>query len=511
MNPGSTPYRRETNPMTRHLLAIDQGTTGSTALVIDENARVRGRATREFPQHFPRPGEVEHDAEEIWASVTDALADAYRASGLDPRDCVGIGITNQRETTLLWDRCTGAAIHRAIVWQDRRTAPRCRELEAQGLLPLYRKRTGLVLDPYFSGTKVEWILDHVEGARARADRGELAFGTIDSFLVWRLSGGAAHVTDVSNASRTLLFDIHRLAWDEELCAHLRVPASVLPEVRSSSEIYARTRGVPGLPDGIPIAGMAGDQQAALFGQTCFAVGDAKCTYGTGAFLLVHTGREAPESKHGLLTTVAWKIGSDVSYALEGSAFIAGAAVQWLRDGLGLIERSADVEALAAKVPSSEGVVFVPALSGLGAPHWDPDARGLLFGLTRGSTAAHLARATLEGIALQVADLARAMEADMGRRIARLRVDGGASQNALLMQYQADVLDVAIERPANVETTALGAAYLAGLAVGVFPSLDAIVRAHTVERRFVPTMSPAEREEHLRRWTDAVRRARGTLA
>jgi glycerol kinase len=496
--------------MTRHLLAIDQGTTSSTVLIIDETATVRGRATRELPQHFPRPGEVEHDAEEIWASVLEAIAGAYRESGIDPGDCAGIGITNQRETTLIWDRRTGAPIHRAIVWQDRRTAPRCRELEAKGVLPLVRQRTGLVLDPYFSGTKVEWLLDHVEGARPRAERGELAFGTVDSFLVWRLSGGAAHVTDVSNASRTLLFDLQRLAWDEELCGHLRVPTAVLPEVRASSEVYAKTRGVPGLPDGIPIAGIAGDQQAALFGQTCFDVGDAKCTYGTGAFLLVNTGSTPTQSKNQLLTTVAWKIGANVSYALEGSAFIAGAAVQWLRDGLGIIARSADVEALAAQVPSSEGVVFVPALSGLGAPHWDPDARGLIFGLTRGSTAAHLARATLEGIALQVADLARAMEADMGRRIARLRVDGGASQNGLLMQYQADVLDVVIERPAHVETTALGAAYLAGLAVGVFPDLAAIARAHAIERRFEPRMSVEERRAHLRRWADAVRRARGSF-
>jgi glycerol kinase len=496
--------------MPRHLIAIDQGTTGSTVLVLDESAVVRGRATRDFPQHFPRPGEVEHDVEEIWASVVDALRGAYAEAKLDPKDCAGIGITNQRETTVVWDRKTGKAIHRAIVWQDRRTAPRCRELEGQGLLPLFRQRTGLVLDAYFSGTKVEWILDRVDGARKRAEAGELAFGTIDSFLVARLSGLAAHVTDTSNASRTLLFDIHRLRWDDELCAHLRVPRAVLPDVKSSSEVYAKTRGVPGLPDGIPIAGMAGDQQAALFGQTCFAVGDAKCTYGTGAFLLVNTGKDAPASKNGLVTTVAWTIGGQTSYALEGSAFIAGAAVQWLRDGLGIVEKSSDVEALAASVPSSDGVVFVPALSGLGAPHWDPDARGLIFGLTRGSTKAHLARATLEGIALEVADLGRAMEADMGRRISRLRVDGGASENGLLMQFQSDVLDVAIERPANVETTALGAAYLAGLAVGVFPDLDAVVKAHRIAKRFAPSMAGGEREEHLRRWKDAVRRARGTL-
>lgn len=494
-----------------HLLAIDQGTTGTTALVLDASARVLGRASREFPQHFPRPGEVEHDAEEIWGSVEHAIEGAYREARVDPKQCAAIGITNQRETTLVWDRATGKQIHRAIVWQDRRTAARCRGLEAEGLLPLYRKKTGLVLDPYFSGTKLEWLLDNVgDSVRKRAEEGELAFGTIDSFLVWRLSGGAAHVTDVTNASRTLLFDIHRLAWDDELCRHLHVPAAVLPEVRSSSEIYARTKGLRVLPDGIPIAGIAGDQQAALFGQTCFGVGDAKCTYGTGAFLLVNTGEQAPESKNGLVTTVAWKVGSEVRYALEGSSFVAGAAVQWLRDQLGIIRTSADIEALAAKVESSDGVVFVPALSGLGAPHWDPEARGTIYGLTRGSGAAHIARAALEGIAFQVAELGRAMEADMGRRIARLRVDGGASQNALLMQFQADVLDVVIERPANTETTALGAAYLAGLAVGVFADLTAITEAHRIERRIEPAMDASTRAAHLARWTDGVRRAKGTV-
>ncbi|MDQ3032704.1 MAG: glycerol kinase GlpK [Myxococcota bacterium] len=495
---------------TRHLLAIDQGTTGTTALVLDTDAKVRGRATREFAQHYPKPGHVEHDAEEIWASVVEAIAGAYASSGIDPKDCLGIGITNQRETTMLWDRATGKQVHRAIVWQDRRTAARCRGLEAEGLLPMVRERTGLVLDPYFSGTKLEWLLDNVPGARRRAEDGALAFGTVDSFLVFRLSGGAVHITDVTNASRTLMFDIHRLSWDDELCRHLHVPRAVLPEVKSSSEVYARTKGVPGLPDGIPIAGIAGDQQAALFGQTCFEVGDAKCTYGTGAFLLVNTGAEAPQSKNGLVTTVAWRVGEEVCYALEGSAFIAGAAVQWLRDGLGVISSSEDVEALASKVDSSDGVVFVPALAGLGAPHWDPDARGLIYGMTRGTTAAHLARATLEGIALEVADLARAMQADMGRPFNRLRVDGGASQNGLLMQFQSDILDLDIERPANTETTALGAAYLAGLAVGAFPDRSAILRAHTIERRLSPSMTEADREAHLARWSDGVRRARSTL-
>ncbi len=493
--------------MTRHLLAIDQGTTGSTVLLLATDGRVLGKASREFPQHFPTPGWVEHEADEIWASVLDALRGAYASTGESPSECAGIGITNQRETTLVWERASGTPVHRAIVWQDRRTTERCRALREAGLEPLFRERTGLVLDPYFSGTKIEWILDHVEGARVRAERGELAFGTIDTFLVWKLSGGAAHVTDTSNASRTLIFDLHERAFSKTLADHLRVPMALLPKVASSSEVYATTRGVPGLPDGIPVAGIAGDQQAALFGQTCFTPGDAKCTYGTGAFLLLNTGARIVPSKNGLVTTVAWTIGGETHYALEGSSFIAGAAVQWLRDGLGLIARSADVEALAAEVSSSEGVVFVPALAGLGAPYWDPDARGVICGLTRGTTKAHLARAILEGVAFSVADLGRAMEADMGGRIARLRVDGGASENALLMQFQADVLDVAIDRPANVETTALGAAYLAGLAVGVFDGLDAIRRAHHVARTFTPSMAPAEREAHLARWTDGVARAR----
>jgi glycerol kinase len=497
--------------MPRHLLSIDQGTTGSTVLLVGEDARVLSRAGVEFPQHFPEPGWVEHDPEEIWQSVLQALRTAYAHSGLDPKDCAGIGITNQRETTVVWERASGAPIHRAIVWQDRRTAPRCKELEQKGHLALVRERTGLVLDAYFSGTKIAWILDHTEGARARAERGELAFGTIDSFLVWRLSGGAAHVTDSSNASRTLLFDLHRLAWDDTLCQLIGVPRSVLPEVKGASEVYATTRGVPGLPDGIPIAGIAGDQQAALFGQTCFQPGEAKCTYGTGAFLLVTTGERAVPSRNGCLTTVAWTLNGTTSYALEGSSFIAGAAVQWLRDGLGIIARSSDVEALARKVDTAGGVHFVPALSGLGAPHWDPDARGTITGLTRGSTAAHLARATLEGVAFSVADLARAMEADMGERIGRLRVDGGAAANDLLMQFQSDVLEVPIDRPENVETTALGAAYLAGLAVGFFADLDAVKRAHRIARAFTPEMEPAERTRRVAGWQDAVRRSRGADA
>ncbi len=496
--------------MPRYLLAIDQGTTGSTVVVLGTDGALLAKANHEFPQHFPegKSGWVEHEPEEIWASVTKSLAAALAEAGVDGADCAGIGITNQRETTIVWERATGRPVHRAIVWQDRRTAPRCAELREAGHEPTFRRRTGLVLDSYFSGTKVEWILDHVEGARARA--AELAFGTVDSYLVWRLSGGAVHVTDVTNASRTLLYDIRRGAWDEELCGILRVPQAMLPEVRSSSEVYATTRGVPGLPDGIPIAGIAGDQQAALFGQTCFAVGEAKCTYGTGAFVLVNTGTTPVESDNGLLTTVAWKIGDETVYALEGSAFIAGAAVQWLRDGLGIIESSGEIEALARQVSSSGGVVFVPALVGLGAPHWDPDARGLICGIGRDTTRAHIARATLEGIAFSVADLVRAMQAD-GAALARLRVDGGASQNDLLMQFQADLLGVAADRPASVETTALGAAYLAGLAVGVFGGLDAVVGAHRVEKTYAPSMDGPTRSGHLDRWARAVERTRTRAA
>jgi glycerol kinase len=492
--------------MSGFLLSIDQGTTGSTALLLSPDGAVIGRANHEFPQHYPKPGWVEHDLEEIWKSVSMAVSDAIERAGMVAKDCLGIGITNQRETTVLWDRKTGRALHRAIVWQDRRTAARCRQLKDAGKEPMFRERTGLVLDPYLAGTKLEWLLDHVEGARARAEKGELAFGTIDSWLVYRLSGGKAHVTDASNASRTLLYDIAQQRWDEELAAELRVPMALLPEVRSCSEVYARTAGVPGLPDGIPIAGMAGDQQAALFGQTCFEQGDAKCTYGTGAFLLMNAGNEVVHSKHRLLTTIAWRIGDETVYALEGSAFIAGAAVQWLRDGLGLIASSSEIEAKAREVEAAGDVVFVPALAGLGAPHWDPDARGLIYGLTRDTTAAHLARATLEGIAFQIVDLVDAMQADAGRSITRLRVDGGAARNDLLMQFQADMLGVTIDRPENVETTALGAAYLAGMAVGVFDGLESVLHAYRIERSFEPRVTPGEREGHLERWRDAIRRA-----
>jgi len=496
--------------MSGFLLSIDQGTTGSTAMLLSAGGKVLARANHEFPQHFPRPGWVEHDLDEIWKSVVDSVRDAIELAGVNASDCLGIGITNQRETTVLWERDSGKAVHRAIVWQDRRTADRCQELKDAGKEPMFRQRTGLVLDPYLAGTKLEWLLDNVDGARARAEKGELAFGTIDCWLVYRLSGGKAHVTDASNASRTLFYDINECRWDEELAAELEVPMGLLPEVRSSSEVYAHTSGVPGFPDGVPIAGMAGDQQAALFGQTCFEFGDAKCTYGTGAFLLMNTGTEPVHSDNGLLTTIAWRIGDETVYALEGSAFIAGAAVQWLRDGLGLISSSSEIEAMAREVDETGDVVFVPALAGLGAPYWDPHARGLIYGLTRDTTAAHLARATLEGMAFQIVDLVDAMQADAGRPIKRLRVDGGAARNDLLMQFESDMVGVTIDRPENVETTALGAAYLAGMAVGVFGGLDSVLDAYRIERSFEPQVTESERDRHLGRWRDAVRRARSTM-
>lgn len=493
--------------MTTFLLAIDQGTTGSTVVVVSASGEVLGRATREFPQHFPKPGWVEHDVTEIWKSVLEALSAALSAARVKPQDCAGIGITNQRETTVLWDRKTGEAAHRAIVWQDRRTSSRCAELKQAGAEAMFRDRTGLVLDPYFSGTKVEWILSNVSGAKQRAEAGQLAFGTIDSFLIFKLTGGRTHVTDATNASRTLLFDIKRLRWDEELASTLHVPMSLLPEVRTSSEVYGHTAAVPGLPDGIPIAGIAGDQQAALFGQTCFAVGEAKCTYGTGAFQLMNTGSTPMISKHGLLTTVGWTIGDEVTYALEGSAFIAGAAVQWLRDQLGIIKSAREIEPLAASVESSGEVVFVPALAGLGAPYWDPDARGIITGLTRGSSAAHIARATLEGIAFQISDLSSAMVQDAGHPLGRLRVDGGAANNDLLMQFQADLLGIEVDRPSCIETTALGAAYLAGLAVGVFADRAAIAKVHRIDKTYHCTMNDQDRDAHLKRWRAAIERTR----
>lgn len=492
-------------PMSKYLLALDQGTTGSTALLIDRQLRVLGKVNREFPQIYPQPGWVAHDPEAIWSSCLQAIAGVLAETGVVAADIAAIGITNQRETTVIWDRASGKPIDNAIVWQCRRTAPRCEALKAAGHQDRVRALTGLPLDAYFSGTKAAWLLDNVPGARERAQRGELAFGTIDTLLVWRLTGGAVHVTDPSNASRTLLYDISARRWSDELCDLLGVPPSLLPQVRSSAEIYGHTRGVPGLPDGIPVAGMAGDQQAALCGQLCTQPGMAKCTYGTGAFLLMHTGDQRVASRHGLLTTVAWQVGDDFHYALEGAVFIAGAAVQWLRDGVQIIGAAAEIEALARSVPSSDGVVFVPALVGLGAPHWKPDARGLIAGLTRGTTRAHLARATLEGIALSCADLLDAMEKDLGRRLAELRVDGGASQNNLLMQIQADLLGCRVVRPEVVETTALGAAILAGVGIGWFPDLQAAQQSWRQERAFEPQASAAV-ETLKAQWSHAVSRA-----
>jgi len=491
----------------RYVLAIDQGTTGTTGILIDRELRARGSGYREFPQIFPRPGWVEHDPEAIWQSTVAVIEQTLRDAGVRGDEIAAIGITNQRETTSVWEREGGRPIHNAIVWQCRRTAPLCEELKAGGHEALFRQKTGLVLDAYFSGTKIRWLLDNVPGARRRAEAGELAFGTIDTLLLWRLTGGAAHATDVANASRTLLMDLETLTWSDALLEKLAVPRALLPAIRGNAEVYGTTKGVPGLPDGIPVAGMAGDQQAALFGQTCFDVGQAKCTYGTGAFLLVNTGDRVVHSKNGLLTSVGWRLGDRTTYVLEGSVFIAGAAVQWLRDGLKLIRSAPEIEALARSVPDSGGVAFVPALSGLGAPHWDMGARGLICGIDRGTTAAHLARATLEGIAFQARDVFAAMEEDLGRPLRDVRVDGGATANELLMQFQADVLQAPIVRPKMVQTTALGSALMAGLAVGLWDGLDGIRAAWQAERRFEPEMSAAAADEHLARWHAAVARAR----
>ncbi|TYO96376.1 glycerol kinase [Geothermobacter ehrlichii] len=491
--------------MGKLILAIDQGTTGTTALLVDGDLHIRDRVNVEFPQHFPQPGRVEHDPEEIWTSVRAAVTGLLERADCRATDIAAIGITNQRETVLIWERESGRPCGNAIVWQDRRTADICDELKARGLEPLFRQRTGLVFDPYFSGTKLTWMLRQSPELAERAADGSLACGTIDSFLVWRLTGGRAHVTDVSNASRTLLLNLESLDWDMELADRLGIPLALLPEVRPSSQVYGTTCGLDFLPDGIPVAGMAGDQQAALFGQACFEPGDGKCTYGTGAFLLVNTGDRPVTSGSGLLTTVAWQIDGQTCYALEGSAFIAGAAVQWLRDGLGLIESSADIEALARQVPDSGGVVFVPALTGLGAPHWRPEARGGIFGLTRGTTRAHLARATLDGIALQIYELAAAMAEDLGEPLGEFRVDGGAAANDLLMQLQADLLRTDVVRPETIETTALGAALLAGLATGVWQGTEQIRQAWREERRFRPQMEDADRQRMLAGWRRAVGR------
>lgn len=488
--------------MQRYLVALDQGTTGSTALIVSPEGELLAKANLEYTQHYPKPGWVEHDPEDWWRSTLEALAQAQRKAGVEPAGCIAVGITNQRETTVIWDRKTGEAQGHAIVWQDRRTAEFCSVLKTRGFGEELRARAGLVVDPYFSGTKVAWMLRH-RSLQARADKGELAFGTVDAYLVYRLSGGERHATDASNAARTMLFNIHERRWDETLCEALGVPQALLPEVVPSSGLIATTRGIPGLPDGTPITGMAGDQNAALFGQRCFEVGEAKCTYGTGAFLLMNAGPSPRPSAHKLLSTIGWQIGDEVSYALEGSAFVAGAAVQWLRDGLGILKQSSDIEALAAQVVSTDGVHFVPALAGLGAPHWVPEARGLLHGLTRGTTQAHIARAVLEGIAWQIVDLAEAMALDAGASLKLLRVDGGAAQNDLLMQMQSDFLRAEVERPQCVETTALGAAYLAGLGAGVWPNKEALLALNPPDARFSPVIGEGHREEASRAWQNAV--------
>jgi glycerol kinase len=490
----------------RYVISIDQGTTGSTVLVLDEQLAVRGRGYKEFRQIYPQPGWVEHDPEDLWTSVTMALAAALESAKISPGELAAIGITNQRETAMIWERSTGRPLHNAIVWQDRRTAARCAELKTEGHEDEVRRTTGLTLDPYFSGTKLAWLLDHLEGSRARAARGELAAGTVDTYLLWRLTGGEVHATDVTNASRTLLLDLHTRQWSAPMLDRFGVPAPLLAEVRPSSGVFGTTRGVPGIADGVPIAGIAGDQQSALFGQACFDPGDAKCTYGTGAFILMNTGATPVASTSGLLTTIAWQLGGDggeLRYALEGSAFIAGAAVQWLRDGLGFFTSAAEVEELARSVPDSGGVIVVPAFAGLGAPHWRPEARAAITGITRGTTRAHIARATLEGIALQNVDILRAMERDSGRTLSTLKVDGGASANDLLMQFQSDVLGVAISRPAFVESTAMGAAFLAGLGVGVWKDAAQIRAVWKEQRRFWPTADRASVEAHLTRWDKAV--------
>jgi len=488
------------------ILAIDQGTTGTTVLLFDDQFKVISRGYQEFRQIYPTPGCVEHDPEDIWKSVLASLDAALTESSADPSDIRAIGITNQRETTVVWNRETGKPYYNAIVWQCRRTANICEDLKDKGHEDMFRKKTGLLLDPYFSGTKLTWLFRNVENIRNEASRGKLAAGTIDAFLVWKLTGGKAHVTDVTNASRTLLMDIESLAWNEDLCSILEVPMNVLPEIKGSTEIFGHTTDVPGIPDGIPICGIAGDQQAALFGQSCFQPGEAKCTYGTGSFLLMNTGNEPVFSNNKLLTTVAWKLNGRTTYALEGSTFIAGAAVQWLRDGLNIIENAADIEELARQVPDTGGVTMVPAFVGLGAPHWRSDARGLISGLTHGTNRAHLARAVLEGIALQNVEILYAMESDSKRKLLRLKVDGGASNNNLLMQMQSDLLGCTIVRPEMVEATALGAAFLAGIGAGIIKNTSEITGMGNEYHSFEPEIDDDERKVVLERWHTAVGKA-----
>jgi glycerol kinase len=490
--------------METYILSLDQGTTSSRAILFNKQGEIVHISQKEFTQYFPKPGWVEHNANEIWGSILSVIATSLSESGIKPEQIAGIGITNQRETTVVWDKNTGQPIYNAIVWQSRQTDGICEELKARGLNDTFREKTGLLIDAYFSGTKVKWILDHVEGAREKAERGELLFGTIDTWLIWKLSGGKAHVTDYSNASRTLMFNIHELKWDDELLEILTVPKSMLPEVRPSSEIYAHTAPYHFFGKEVPIAGAAGDQQAALFGQACYEEGMAKNTYGTGCFMLMNTGEKAVSSKHGLLTTIAWGLNGKVEYALEGSIFVAGSAIQWLRDGLRMFKNAADSETYAERVESTDGVYVVPAFVGLGTPYWDSNVRGAIFGLTRGTQKEHFVRATLESLAYQTKDVLVSMEADSGISLKTLRVDGGAVKNNFLMQFQSDILGVPVERPVVNETTALGAAYLAGLAVGYWKDQSEIAKQWNIDRTFEPSMSEEKRNELYEGWKKAVK-------
>ncbi|MDF2158850.1 glycerol kinase GlpK [Algoriphagus sp. CAU 1675] len=489
-----------------YLMALDQGTTSSRAIIFDKKGQIVSLAQKEFKQYFPQQGWVEHDPEEIWTSQSSVMIESIVNKGIGVDEIAGIGITNQRETTIVWNRKTGKAIYNAIVWQDRRTASYCNQLKEEGHAEAVVSKTGLIIDAYFSATKIRWILDHVEGARQQAEAGELAFGTVDSWLVWKLTKGAHHLTDITNASRTMLFNIHSQEWDQELLNLFGIPKSMLPEVKSCSEIYCETAGDV-LKNKIPIAGIAGDQQAALFGQLCTEPGMAKTTYGTGCFLVMNTGKDAVRSKNQLLTTVAWKIGNEINYALEGSVFIGGAAIQWLRDGLELFDQAKESEALAMSLNDNDGVYFVPALAGLGAPHWDQNARGAIFGITRGTTKAHFTRAALESIAYQVYDVIKAMEKDSGKQTKELRVDGGATANNFLMQFQADLLECEIKRPKIIETTAIGAAFLAGLALGFWESQEEIQKLWKADQSFQPTMPEDKRKKLLHFWQKAVERTK----
>ncbi|KNH37298.1 MULTISPECIES: glycerol kinase GlpK [Exiguobacterium] len=489
--------------MENYILSLDQGTTSTRAILFNRAGEIVHSAQQEFTQYFPKPGWVEHNANEIWGSVLAVVATCLTEANVKPSQIAGIGITNQRETAVVWEKETGKPIHNAVVWQSRQTAEICEALRAAGHAELFREKTGLLIDAYFSGTKVKWILDHVEGARERAERGELLFGTIDTWLIWKLSGGKAHVTDYSNASRTLMYNIHELKWDDELLGILDVPKAMLPEVRPSSEVYAETAGYHFFGEAVPIAGAAGDQQAALFGQACFDTGMAKNTYGTGCFMLMNTGEEAVKSDHGLLTTIAWGVDGKVEYALEGSIFVAGSAIQWLRDGLRLIDDAKESEGYATRVTSSDGVYVVPAFVGLGTPYWDSDVRGAVFGLTRGTEKEHFIRATLESLAYQTRDVLSAMEQDSGIEMKTLRVDGGAVKNDFLMQFQGDIIQAPVERPEINETTALGAAYLAGLAVGFFENREQIATQWKKERRFEPSMAKEETDALYGGWQKAV--------